>query len=247
MAAAAVPAPVGVGANSHSSQQQQQQQQQPQDVQPVQAQGSAGQATLQLPLLGWLVQQQQQQQHPVQWYEQQPSYSRKLLLLGLGWLGSMVLLNCLLLTVPVGLGRALFQALALPWKNDLFTGAVGLLALWGGYSLAAGVAASANVRNMRSALAAAWRWLLLAVQCAVLLVLWLGVVATMLGMLCELVLLPLRLPPNQTALIYLYQVGPAEIAVMKGGLVKFSMAVDVWGGSGCRSSIRVVLCLQTSN
>ncbi|KAF6256292.1 hypothetical protein COO60DRAFT_1702419 [Scenedesmus sp. NREL 46B-D3] len=150
--------------------------------------------------------QQQQQQHlPVQWYEQQPSYSRKLLLLGLGWLASMVLLNCLLLTVPVGLGRALFQALALPWKNDLFTGAVGLLALWGGYSLAAGVAASANVRNLRSALGAAWRWLLLAGQCAVLLVLWLGVVATMLGMLCELVLLPLRLPPNQTALIYLYQ------------------------------------------
>jgi hypothetical protein len=179
-------------------------------VQQQQQQNLGGLASLRLPLPGWLVQQQQQQQqqhHPVQWYEQQPSYSRKLLLLWLGWLGSMVLLNCLLLTVPVGLGRALFQVLKLPWKNDLFTGAVGLLALWGGYSLAAGVAASANVRNLRSALAAAWRWLLLALQCAVLLVLWLGVVATMLGMLCELVLLPLRLPPNQTALIYLYQVG----------------------------------------
>jgi hypothetical protein len=33
----------------------------------------------------------------------------------------------------------------------------------------------------------------------------LGVVATLLGMLCEMVLMPLRLPPNQTALIYLYQ------------------------------------------
>jgi hypothetical protein len=188
-----------VSSSSSSTQQQQ----------PAQEQDSSVLASLQLPLLGWCVQLQlQQQQHrPVQWYEQQGSYSRKLLLLGLGWLGSMVLLNCLLLTVPVGLGRALFQALKLPWKNDLFTGAVGLLALWGGYSLAAGVAASANVRNLRSALGAAWRWLLLAVQCAVLLVLWLGVVATMLGMLCELVLLPLRLPPNQTALIYLYQVG----------------------------------------
>ena len=54
-------------------------------------------------------------------------------------------------------------------------------------------------------MAAAGRWLLLAGQCVVLLVLWLGVAATMLGVLCELVLLPLRLPPNQTALIYLYQ------------------------------------------
>jgi hypothetical protein len=204
-----VPALAQPGASSSSSGTQQQHgevQQQQQQRQQGQQQERGGLASLRLPLPGWLVQ-QQQQHHPVQWYEQQPSYSSKLLLLGLGWLGSMVLLNCLLLTVPVGLGRALFQVFKLPWKNDLFTGAVGLLALWGGYSLAAGVAASANVRNLRSALGAAWRWLLLALQCSVLLVLWLGVVATMLGMLCELVLLPLRLPPNQTALIYLYQVG----------------------------------------
>ena len=35
--------------------------------------------------------------------------------------------------------------------------------------------------------------------------LWLGVVATLLGMLLELSLLPFRLDPNQTALMYVYQ------------------------------------------
>jgi len=90
--------------------------------------------------------------------------------------------------------------------DDLSTGAVGLLVLWGCYSIAAEVANSASVRNSRAAIAALGRWLLLAGQVTVLLVLWLGVVATMMGMLCELVLLPLRLPPNQTPLIYLYQV-----------------------------------------
>lgn len=154
---------------------------------------------------------QQQQQlpmlpRPVQWYEQHASYSWKVLGLVLALLGTTVLLNTLLLTLPIGLGRALFMALRLPFKNDLFTGIVGLVVLSGAYTLAAAVASSASLMNLRAFAVAAWRWGLLMGQCGVLMVLWLGVVATMLGMLCELVLLPLRLPPNQTALIYLYQV-----------------------------------------
>lgn len=43
------------------------------------------------------------------------------------------------------------------------------------------------------------------VKCSLLMFLWLGVVATMLGLLVELVLLPLRLPANQSALIFVYQ------------------------------------------
>lgn len=144
---------------------------------------------------------------PVQWYEQQDDYGWKVLGLVLALLVSMVCLNTLLLTLPIGLGRALFTALRLPFKNDLFTGIIGLIVLSGGYTFAAAVASSARLMNLRAVAAAAWRWAVLVWQCAVLLVLWLGVVATMLGMLCELVLLPLRLPPNQTALIYLYQVG----------------------------------------
>jgi len=154
--------------------------------------------------------QRQQQQHivlphPVQWYEQQEGYSWKVLGLGVALLGTMVLLNTLLLTLPIGVGRALFTALHLPFKNDLFTGIIGLIVLSGGYTFAVAVASSASLMNLRAVAAAAWRWSVLVGQCAVLLFLWLGVVATMLGMLCELVLLPLRLPPNQTALIYLYQ------------------------------------------
>lgn len=190
---------------SIGQQQHQQQQQQQQQHEGGTAGGDSWWSAVLQSLFPSLLQ-QQQQHRPVQWYEQQPSYTTKLLLLGLSWLASMVLLNCVMLIVPIGVGRAVFQALHLPWKNDLFTGTIGLLALWGAYSLAAGVATSANVRNLKAVLAATWRWLVLAVQCTVLLVLWLGVVATMLGMLCELVLLPLRLPPNQTALIYLYQV-----------------------------------------
>jgi hypothetical protein len=158
------------------------------------------------------IQQHQQQQsrphqpQPVQWYEDQDNYGLKVLGLVLALLMTMVLLNTLLLTLPVGVGRALFTALRLPFKNDLFTGIIGLIVLSGGYSFAAAVASSASLMNLRTVAAAAWRWGVLMGQCAVLLVLWLGVVATMLGMLCELVLLPLRLPHNQTALIYLYQV-----------------------------------------
>jgi hypothetical protein len=147
-----------------------------------------------------------QQPQPLQWYESQDSYGWKVLGLVLALLATMVLLNTLLLTLPVGVGRALFTALQLPFKNDLFTGMIGLIVLSGGYTFAAAVASSASLMNLRAVATAAWRWSLLMGQCAVLLVLWLGVVATMLGMLCELVLLPLRLPPNQTALIYLYQV-----------------------------------------
>lgn len=144
--------------------------------------------------------------HPVHWYEQQDSYGWKVLGLVLALLATMVLLNTLLLTLPIGVGRALFTALRLPFKNDLFTGIIGCVLLCGGYTFAAAVASSARLMDVRAVAGAAWRWGLLMGQCAVLLVLWLGVVATMLGMLCELVLLPLRLPPNQTALIYLYQV-----------------------------------------
>lgn len=150
--------------------------------------------------------QQQQPPQPVQWFESQDSYGWKVLGLVLALLATMVVLNTLLLTLPVGVGRALFTALRLPFKNDLFTGMIGLIVLSGGYTFAAAVASSASLMNLRAVAAAAWCWSLLMGQCAVLLVLWLGVVATMLGMLCELVLLPLRLPPNQTALIYLYQV-----------------------------------------
>eukprot|EP00775_Hariotina_reticulata_P005538 gene5538-5774_t len=110
----------------------------------------------------------------------------------------------------------MLRGINLPMKHDdLSTGAVGLLVLWGCYSIAAEVANSASVRNSRAAIAAVGRWLLLAGQVTVLLVLWLGVVATMLGMLCELVLLPLRLPPNQTALIYLYQDWTMGVLVLK--------------------------------
>jgi hypothetical protein len=197
----------------------QQQQQAPAEAakQPAQQQQQPQQRVA-MPSLAPQQQQQQQQQEqllvlprPVQWYEQQSSYSWKVLGLVLVLLATMVLLNTLLLTLPIGLGRALFTALRLPCKNDLFTGIVGLVVLSGAYTLAAAVASSASLMNLRAFAAAAWRWGLLMGQCGVLVVLWLGVVATMLGMLCELVLLPLRLPPNQTALIYLYQVRGAAV------------------------------------
>jgi hypothetical protein len=211
-------------ATTAAQQQQQQQQSTVQEaavsVQQPQQQGAAGSREV-LPaqqdeqhqlLQHSSIQQQQQQQaqphqpQPVQWYEDQDNYGLKVLGLVLALLATMVLLNTLLFTLPVGVGRALLTALRLPFKNDLFTGIIGLLVLSGGYSFAAAVASSASFMNLRTVAAAAWRWGVLMGQCAVLLVLWLGVVATMLGMLCELVLLPLRLPPNQTALIYLYQV-----------------------------------------
>jgi hypothetical protein len=120
------------------------------------------------------------------------------------------MLNALLLVLPIGLGRWMFRQLLLPFKNDLFSGVAGALTLWGGVSLARCWVKTASVRNMKAMASAGLKWGLLVMKCGVLVVLWLGVVATMLGMLCELVLLPLRLPPNQTALIYLYQVGDRE-------------------------------------
>lgn len=219
-AAAAVPAgqpdtaaaQEGQGTSASALQQQQQQEAlaavdpapQQEEGRPLLQAGSVPQQPPQLVVAP--SQQQQQHPQPVQWFESQGSYGWKVLGLVLALLATMVVLNTLLLTLPVGVGRALFTALRLPFKNDLFTGMIGLIVLSGGYTFAAAVASSASVMNLRAVAAAAWRWSLLMGQCAVLLVLWLGVVATMLGMLCELVLLPLRLPPNQTALIYLYQV-----------------------------------------
>ena len=183
--------------------QQEQQQQQREDQQQQVEQQRQGEEPVPPPQQQ---QQEQQEHHTVQWYHQQPDYKAKLLALGLIWLVSCIVLNALLLVLPIGLGRWLFRQLLLPFKNDLFTGAVGALVLWGGVSLARCWVKAASFRNIKAMASAGLRWGLLVCKCGLLVVLWLGVVATMLGMLCELVLLPLRLPPNQTALIYLYQV-----------------------------------------
>lgn len=70
-------------------------------------------------------QQQQSRTRPVQWFEQQPGYPFQLLGLAVAWIVTMVLVNTLMLTVPITLGRAMFERLSLPFKNDIFTGETG--------------------------------------------------------------------------------------------------------------------------
>jgi hypothetical protein len=159
-------------------------------------------------------QQQQQQQQvelefPVEWYHQQPDYSHKLLLLLLAWMATAAAVNTLLLVGPVVTGRWLFSVARLPFKSDLFTGSLGALVLWAVGSLVHALVMAASLRNLRAVAAAGLHWAGLVAKCGLLAVLWFGVVGTLVGLLCELVLLPLRLPPNQTALIYIYQVRSA--------------------------------------
>jgi hypothetical protein len=142
---------------------------------------------------------------PVEWYQQRPAYPLQLLALGAAWAASVVAAHCALFVLPVAAGRALFSAAGLPAGNDLLAAALGGLALWGAAAGAGGAARAAGLRGLRAAALAAGRWAVVGAKVVALAVLWLGVVATLLGVLFELVLLPLRLPANQTALLYLYQ------------------------------------------
>jgi len=141
----------------------------------------------------------------VEWFQQQPTFPLKLVGLGAIWAATVITMHCAALVLPIAAGRGLFAAAGLVVKNDLFAGTIGALTLWGAATLAVSAARATSLRGVRTAAAAAARWVLLAAKVAVLVVLWLGVVATLLGVLFELILLPLRLPPNQTALLFLYQ------------------------------------------
>lgn len=149
------------------------------------------------------------------WYHQQPDYSTKLLLLLVAWMATAAAVNTLLLVGPVVTGRWLFSVAQLPFKSDLFTGSLGALVLWAVGSLVHALVMAASLRNLRAVAAAGLRWAGLVGKCGLLAVLWFGVVGTLVGLLCELVLLPLRLPPNQTALIYIYQV--RRVGCVRGG------------------------------
>jgi hypothetical protein len=141
---------------------------------------------------------------PVEWYQARRSYPLQLLGLGAAGAATLAALGTACLLLPLASGRALFASAGLPVKNDLFSGAVGGLALWAAAAAAAGAARATNLAGLRAAGAAAGRWAVLSAKLAALILLWVGVVATLVGVLFELVLLPLRLPPNQTALIYLH-------------------------------------------
>jgi hypothetical protein len=141
---------------------------------------------------------------PVEWFQARRAYPLQLLGLGGVAAASLVALSASMLVLPLAAGRGLFAAAGLAVKNDLFAGTVGGLTLWGAAAAAAGAARATSLAGLRAAARAAGRWAALSVKLAALVLLWVGVVATLIGVLFELVLLPLRLPPNQTALIYLH-------------------------------------------
>ncbi|GBF99992.1 hypothetical protein Rsub_12719 [Raphidocelis subcapitata] len=195
-------------------QQVQQVQQQQQQVQQVQQQQQQQQVQELLP--GPERREQQQEQPttaaaarppppPVEWFESRPAYPLQIAGLGAAAAATVVLTHTALLVLPLACGRALLAAAGVAARNDLLSAAIGGAALWGAAAAAAAAARAASLRGLRTAGAAAARQALLLAKLAALVVLWLGVAATLLGVLLELILLPLRLRPNQTALVFLYQ------------------------------------------
>lgn len=138
-------------------------------------------------------------------FEAHRSYPYKLAALLALWLASLVVLNTAALLLPVSLGRMVLGMANLPMPNDLYTFIAGAVAIWLAASAVRAARRVVTSRNLRAAVAGAAHWLLLFVKCMTLVLLWLGVAATLLGMLVELTLMPLRLPRNQSALMYLYQ------------------------------------------
>eukprot|EP00741_Cyanophora_paradoxa_P001715 tig00000498_g1664.t1 len=126
---------------------------------------------------------------------------------------SLVLLSCSLIALPVGAGRALVRAVGIPLSHDVYTGFLGGYFLWG---LHAACQALARQRSLVHAAGLALRRGVRLLLAASLAALWLLLAPLLAGLLVELTLFtPLRVPLNQTPLLYQYQTWAVGLLCVK--------------------------------
>eukprot|EP00850_Spirogloea_muscicola_P016878 SM000140S00627 [mRNA] locus=s140:187485:191304:- [translate_table: standard] len=136
---------------------------------------------------------------------------RLAMLLGAAW-ATLLACNTGILLLPTATGRwALYHLTRVPYAphthcNDLYAWGLGCYLLWGACAVVRHAAAYACTHRARTVAWAALHWAGLCTQGTLLLVLWLGAVPILAGVLFELLLLvPLRVPPDQTPVLLLYQ------------------------------------------
>eukprot|EP00897_Mesotaenium_endlicherianum_P009194 jgi/Mesen1/8302/ME000451S07505 len=125
---------------------------------------------------------------------------------------TLLVFNTSMTVVPVLIGRAVFGWFTrLPFTqgaqcNDVYAFGIGCYVLWGalaGVRYAAGYLRTHDVSVLAAQI---FKWACIVAKSAALLSLWIGVVPVLLGLLFELLLLiPLRVPVDESPVILLYQ------------------------------------------
>uniref|UniRef100_A0A7N0ZWS0 RING-type E3 ubiquitin transferase n=1 Tax=Kalanchoe fedtschenkoi TaxID=63787 RepID=A0A7N0ZWS0_KALFE len=136
---------------------------------------------------------------------------RIILLLLVAWM-TLLVFNSLLIVVPVSLGRALFNAIPiLPMThgikcNDIYAFVIGSYVIW---TAVAGVRYSVEQimrKRVRVLFSQIWKWSGIVLKSSILLLIWVLVIPVLVGLLFELlVIVPMRVPVNQSPVFLLYQ------------------------------------------
>jgi hypothetical protein len=132
---------------------------------------------------------------------------RSLAFIFLGW-AYLALASSALILVPTAIGRGIFAALAVPRSHDLYTFGLGCYCIWGlAPCLRHGREALARGRQRRAAVfREAARWADTAARVCLVGALGAGALPLLVGLLVELlVVIPLRVPLDETPCHHLYQ------------------------------------------
>jgi len=126
-------------------------------------------------------------------------------LVGFAWL-TIAFVTCVALVLPVSVGRLAVWCLSLPLSHDVYTFGLGGYTIWGCCACASFSWRFIRTHRLLDALSNLAIWTGIAVKCAALLVLWVGVIPYMAGSLFEIALmLPIRVRVDQTPVRYPYQ------------------------------------------
>ncbi|KAG2291735.1 hypothetical protein Bca52824_038404 [Brassica carinata] len=145
---------------------------------------------------------------------------RIVLLLLAAWI-TLLLFNTTLIVVPVSVGRALFNAIpTLPIThgiikyNDLYAYVIGTYAFW--TTISGAMYTIEHVKSKRTSRKEIWKWCEIVFKSSVLLAIWVFVIPVLIGLVFELlVIVPMRVPVDESPVFLLYQDWPLGLIVLK--------------------------------
>ncbi|CAN6826626.1 unnamed protein product [Brassica oleracea] len=159
---------------------------------------------------------------------------RVVLLLLAAWV-TLLLFNTALMVVPVSLGRALFNAIpTLPIThgikcNDLYAFVIGTYAFW--IIISGTMYATEHLKSERTSvlLNQIWRWCGIVFKSSVLLAIWIFIIPVLIGLVLELlVIVPMRVPVDETPVFLLYQDWALGFILLKIWTTLIILLDDSW-------------------
>uniref|UniRef100_M4F0K7 E3 ubiquitin-protein ligase MARCHF6-like C-terminal domain-containing protein n=1 Tax=Brassica campestris TaxID=3711 RepID=M4F0K7_BRACM len=159
---------------------------------------------------------------------------RAVLLLLAAWV-TLLLFNTALIVVSVSLGRALFNAIpTLPIThgikcNDLYAFVIGTYAFW--TTISGTMYAIEHSKSERTSvlLNQIWRWCGVVFKSSVLVAIWIFIIPVLIGLVLELlVIVPMRVPVDETPVFLLYQDWALGFIFLKIWTTSIILLDDSW-------------------